>query len=712
MSAQIKVAIGSDFLKAFSAIPRAQQNKVMNFVTDFRENPTKASINYETIRDFRDPNLRSVRIDQTYRGIVLKPERGNVYMLLWVDHHDKAYRWARHKRFEIHPDTGGLQIIDVSQAEAAAAPEPTESTPGLFDGFRDRQLRRLGVPEALLSLVRGIKGEADLERAQGPLPTEAYEALFYLAAGDAYEDVVRELEADQEVDTEDFQAALAHPDTQRRFSVVADDEELERMLLAPLAQWRVFLHPAQRKLVENRWRGPTRVLGGAGTGKTVVAMHRARFLAERVFTGEHDRVLFTTFSRNLAEDIRANLRTLCKEAAFRRIEVINLDRWVYLFLKQSGYERAIAYGDMAVEHWRAAMAEAPAELNLPDSFYREEWEQVVQAREIAGLPDYLRASRTGRGVRLSRGARKQVWRVFETYRALLGERGLREPEDAMLDARHLLEHQGDVLPYRAVVVDEAQDMSPQAFRLIRQMVPKTSEHDGEIFIAGDAHQRIYRHHVVLSRCGVNIRGRSRKLKVNYRTTEENRRFAVSLLHGAAFDDLDGGDDPIGAQISLVSGQKPEIRHVATQQEETEAIVGFLRHLLANGGCELSDVCLVARVASQLDDYERAIAAAGWPCYRIRRREPEDRRQPGLRLATMHRVKGLEFDHLIMAGVNEGVLPLRQAVDNTCDETVRRERERQELALLYVAATRARRSLLVSSYGRPSRFLHCGEAYQA
>lgn len=700
----ITVAVASDFLTAFSRIPRQQQAKVLDFVNKFRADPTQPGINYEKIQRAKDPNLRSVRIDQSYRGVVLKPEKGNVYVLLWVDKHDDAYAWAEHKVYTIHPETGSLQIIDVQEGTSPTQPVGPEA--GLFADIRDRHLLRLGVPEMLLPLIRKIKTQEELDHLSAQLPQEAYEALFFLASGYSLEEVFREMEKPAEVppavDTSDYAAALENPDSRRRFFVVEDDLELTAILSAPLEKWRVFLHPSQRRLVERDWSGPVRVLGGAGTGKTVAAMHRAKWLAQHVFTGVNNRILFTTFTRNLAADIRENLLKICSEEAMRRIEVVNLDKWVSDFLHRYGYPHEIDYGERTASLWEQALNIAPSDVQLPASFYREEWERVIQPQGVSSLEEYIKASRIGRGVQLNRSGRKAVWPVFEEYRVLLNEHHLREGDDAMRDARLLLETKGDILPYRAIVVDEAQDMGTQAFRLLRQILPG-GDHQNDLFIVGDAHQRIYRHKVVLGQCGVNIRGRSRKLRINYRTTDETRRWATNLLEGVNIDDLDAGLDDQKGYKSLLHGLAPTIRHFPSFRDEIDFISQYLRQV-ENEGESLSAVCLVARTNELIKQYESALREKGCQTYLVRRSEAEDRNMPGLRLATMHRVKGLEFDRVIIAGVNEGIVPYAGAGSDSTDPTVQREFDVRERALLYVAATRAKKEVVVTSFGKASRLL--------
>jgi mRNA-degrading endonuclease RelE of RelBE toxin-antitoxin system len=709
MTAPILVALSSDFLKAYAKIPRDKQTGVRNFIEKFKENPTSPGLNYEKVKGAVDPQVRSVRIDQQYRAIVLQPEQGNIYMLLWVDNHDKAYQWAKNKSFPINPETGAIQVIDIEEQEPEAVPEPAAEGEGLFDSLRDRELRRLGVPDSAIPMVRAIRMEADLEAIADRLPQEAYEGLFMICAGYSYEEAERETTpapSPEAIDTGDFAKALENPNTKRRFVVIEDDYELEAMLEAPLAQWRVFLHPTQRKIVQMQANGPIRVLGGAGTGKTVVAMHRAKWLAENVFTRKDQHILFTTFTKNLAIDIAENLKTICSRSAMQRIEVINIDAWVNRFLISSGYKYSPKFGKQLNSVWAEALNLAPPELELDDQFYRDEWEFVIQAQGITTRDEYLKASRVGRGQRLSRKDRALAWPVFEEYRAELQARKWKELTDAVRDARYILESSGPVLPYYSVVVDEAQDMGPEVFKLIRQIVPPERAGEGnDIFITGDAHQRIYRNKVVLSHCGIDIVGRSRRLRVNYRTTEETRKWAVRLLEGRVIDDLDGAEDSSLGYTSLMHGPDPEIVCAPDFQTECRDLTEYVKRLLEEGAAEGS-ICIVARTRDLVAQYEGAMKVEGIRTYPIKSDSSDKRDTPGVRMATMHRVKGLEFDYVLIAGVNDGIVPLDAAMTNN-SPFEREESETRERALLYVAATRAKKSLRISAHGTPSPFLGTG-----
>lgn len=288
------------------------------------------------------------------------------------------------------------------------------------------------------------------------------------------------------------------------------------MLNAPLDKWRVFLHPTQRNLVERDWNGPVRVLGGAGTGKTVVAMHRARWLVSQHSWPTSARLLFTTFSSNLAIDIQDNLQKICSAEQMQRIEVVNLDRWVSQFVRRNGYQSRIVYpgGKDGVYDrcWEIAVALKPIDLDYADSFYQEEWQRVVLAQNIRSQKDYLFADRKGRGVALTRRLRAAVWVVFEEMREQLALSDCITAQDASFYALEVLNSGEDSRRYHAVVVDETQDFGPVALRLLRELV---AEQPNDLFLVGDAHQRIYQQQTPLSHSGINIMGRGRKLKINY-----------------------------------------------------------------------------------------------------------------------------------------------------------------------------------------------------
>ncbi|QKS29837.1 MAG: DEAD/DEAH box helicase [Candidatus Accumulibacter similis] len=696
MTFKPKVALAQDFLANLATLAAAVQGKVLKWALRFQSDPTASGINYEPINGARDRNLKSVRIDQDWRGIVFKPPAGDVYVLMYVDHHDDAYRWAEGRRVAVNPTTGALQVFAVEslvepaleQARLTAAPRPgvelqaqplEQAQTPMFAALSDADLLSIGTPEELLGQVRSIRTEFELDAVQDLLPVEAYEGLFLIAAGDSVSDVLisRETRVDRPIDTEDFATAIETAESQSRFVVVADEETMAAMLNSPLAQWRVFLHPTQRKLAQGDRGGPMRVLGGAGTGKTVLAMHRAKWLAENRATAEK-KVFFTTFTRNLAADIEENLKTFCSPGVMQKIEVKNLDAWVHGFLRRYKYDHQIIYNRKqgeAAEAWQRALALQDTSLALPPDFYEDELERVVLAQGINSRDDYRQARRTGRGVVLTRGKRDAIWPVFEEYRAQLASRKLKEVDDAYRDAAALLRDKPPA--YSAVIADETQDFGPQALRLLRAMVPAAPN---DLLFVGDGHQRIYpRNRASMSASGINIRGRSRKLYLNYRTTEEIRRLAVATLEGCGVDDLDEGSDEVRRYKSLSHGPIP--RTLAFQHLE-DALSSLLPMVQA-GLAEARSVCVIVPTRHDAVAVQGALRAAELPTTLL---GPDERDNPdsrSVRISTMHRAKGLEFDEVVLLSPRD------------CRGLKARPDDLQRLQ--YVAMTRARKVVTLVRY---------------
>lgn len=696
MTNQIKVAISSDFLTAFARLPRGIQGKVTEFINKFRNNPRSPGINYEKLSKGIDKKIYSVRIDDTYRGIVVREEETGVYLLLWVDHHDEAYEWASRKRCEVNKKTGAVQIFDVQTVEEVVSVPEADA---LFRDVSDDNLLELGVPEEQLSFIRSLTNTEGFYKAKASIPQDAFEYLSWITEGIPLKEVLEYAKEDRgsEESSGSISDALGTPASLKSFVVVEGEDELKRIMAEPLEKWRVFLHPTQRKIVNKDYSGAARILGGAGTGKTVVAMHRAKHLAA-ILSGSQ-RILFTTFTANLAADIRENLRKICTTEELRKIEVIHLDAWVNGFLREYGFSARIDY-DRISSFWEKALVMANVDLPYDAGFYEEEWNRVVISQEALSLEKYVKATRNGRGTRLDRKKRILVWKVFEAYQNLMKENQIRDINTAMYESRKLLETEVNRPRYSTVIVDEGQDFSDNAYRLLRTLAGE--EHANDIFIVGDAHQRIYRNRPTLSKCGISVRGRSSILKINYRTTEEIRRYAFALLNGISFDDLDDGIDPGDRCQSLTHGEKPEIKEFKDANAELTFLTEEISRL-QKSGIALSDICVVARTNMLVEDYIAQFTKAGIRTYEIKRNKTDDRNFDGLRVATMHRVKGLEFQYVFVAAVNNRIIPLPSAINKT-DAVSQTETTASEKCLLYVALTRAQKGAYITSYGKKSEFL--------
>ena len=552
----------------------------------------------------------------------------------------------------------------------------------------------------MLSFARCIRNSQEFYDKKNSIPADAFENLSWLVEGFSLDEVKSLVKEDHEGESvsDSFAEALENPETLKSFVVVDGEDELRRIMAEPLEKWRVFLHPTQRKIVNKKYSGAARILGGAGTGKTVVAMHRARQLAKNL--NDKERILFTTYTANLASDIKDNLRKICTTEELRRIDVINLDAWVSQFLREHGYSPEIIYDDKTKNLWEDAVAANDCIEGLPVSFYEDEYNKVIVAQEAFSLEKYIRAVRTGRGTRLDRRKRIQIWKVFEAYTNLMKEQQVRDINTAMYECRMLLSKSASENRYKHVIVDEGQDLSVNGFRLLRAIAGE--EHENDIFIVGDAHQRIYKNKAALSQCGINVRGRSSILRINYRTTEEIRKFAFALLKGISFDDLDDSFDTGDKCQSLTHGKDPQILSFRNANEEFDFLLKEIKKLI-DSGVSAKNICVVTRTHKLLDDYIRQFTENKIRCYEIKGNKADDRSLNGIRVATMHRVKGLEFQYVFIAAANKRIIPLSSAIDHT-DQVSEQETMTAEKCLLYVALTRAQKGAYVSGYGQISEFL--------
>lgn len=632
----------------------------------------------------------------------------------------------------------------------------TGPLPDTYLALTDNDMRRFGVPDMYVPVMCTRKTWEAFDRWGSRLPEDAFTYLTFVAEGLPKSEVfglldetegkksdrlgleqqmpASSVESGEEADPEDFRAALSSYASQQFFVVVQGEADLKRILDAPLEQWRVFLHPSQRLYVEHDYHGPFRLLGGAGTGKTVVAMHRAKRLAARLLrSGSRQKVLFTTYSRNLATDIASNLKLICTADEFNTIDVVNLDKLVKDLLTGHGYSGEIWY-DGSRDHGNdldAAWCKAITSIGVNDSkltvsFFKSELSQVIVPQQVRNAADYMRVLRKGRGTRLNRAQKLAVWQVVETYRRIMQANGAYDVDTAMQNVVSLLTQGDTPRKYAHVVVDEGQDFSTPAYRVIRALV---DEGDNDIFIVGDAQQRIYGHTAVLSKCGIRIQGRARKLRINYRTTEQIRSAADSIFRSSGadvadsvfaavrgigdaspattFDDLDGGKSPTGDSRSLMSGPVPEARRFASQSDEMDAVREWIYGLCGTAEDAASDesdggrvdprnVCVVARSRYCIDQWYKTLDdGLPYGVYRLGR-DAENRQRQGIRVATMHRVKGLEFDYVVVVDVNDGVCPPKPALQAAGSDSVAlNEIYKEERSLIYVAMTRAKKSVLLT-----------------
>ena len=706
-------------MKSLRKLPDRVSLKFMDLMTRYMSDPSANGLNLETVEGAKDSSIKSLRVDQGYRAIAF--EVGRDIMFVHVNEHDKAYRWAVGRRVKLDPSTNRIRVIEELDATKVEAEAPAPSEPRLFAEVADKRLRALGVQEEELPAIRALTTIEALDAAEEDFDPLTYQVLYALAAVYSDEEVyaltgVADEPQEVPVAVEDdltFDQLIETEESRQTIFIPESEEELRRVFEEGLEGWRVFLHPDQRKLAYRDYSGPAMVRGGAGTGKTVVAMHRAKHLADAITEDPAragQRVLLTTFTTSLAHDIEANLRTLCPDhldVRPPRIEVINLDRWVSQFLKRKSFGREVAFfgeaRDRLDQIWKEVFDDHELPEGLSEPFVKAEWSQIVQAKGLTDKRAYLKASRAGRGTPLDRRKRATLWDLFEDYRARMISEGLAEPDDAYREATDILSSEAPNLPYAALIVDEAQDMGEQAFRLIRAIVPESPAGDqNSIFIVGDAHQRIYGRRASMSSCGIEVRGRSRRLRLNYRTTQEIRAWAVSILEGVSVDDLDDGTDTLRGYVSLLHGAAPDLVSCASEAQELEGLVAWVRALPADQ-IQLAEIGILCARRKDVERVREALRAAELETV-VLQSGADDRSVPGVRITTMHRAKGLEFFAVAIPFLSDGTFPPPGVLRAAVDAPDREDMITQYRSLLHVAATRAKKSLRISWSGQPTKII--------
>lgn len=704
-----RIIISRKFAEELSALARPIQKGVNGIYAKLSKNADGGGLNLESIQGATSNSIKSVRVNDNYR-VVLHQDGKGTFTFLHIDTHDAAYAWATRNRFEVNRYTGEVQlyVIDIPEVRVAAEErkDAVESYGPFWKKPTDNELKRLGVPEEQIALVRSLKDDEDILAHEQNFSQGVFDALLMLFDGKTPDEVAQELEIGKKpVAVDDVAKAVEESDaSQSQFAFASSEDELNAIRNAALAQWRIFLHPSQRKIVRKNVKGPIKVLGGAGTGKTVVAMHRAKFLLGNVFTKKTDRILFTTFTKNLCDDIRMLLGSICTEDEMSRIDVCNLDKWALEYVKVLGVDVTPLYREkQKLELMERAMLGIEGADNWRPGFFLRERANVVLPNEIDGLPAYLKVSRAGQGVRLSAAQKKVVWQVLEAYRLILTREKLMDFDEIAILAANQIRENGQH-PYASVIVDEAQDFSAPALRLVAAISNNTKDAPvpNSLMIVGDAHQRIYGKRAVLGKCGINVRGRSSKLRLNYRTTEKIRKRAVAILRGVTVDDLDGAQDDNKGFRSLVVGKEPiEVRY-KTFDKEMDAIVETIVKWQKEDARTYSDYVVLARRQSDVESIAAALAERGLKPKQVKTdltiRESEKDR---VRIATMHRAKGLEFAGVVVAEVNQGIWPLQPEEYKDMDPVAQKACDDSERSLLYVALSRAMKHAMIAGVGEIS-----------
>jgi hypothetical protein len=680
--------IADTFTDSLARLTGEEQKAVKTTAFDLQMNPAAPGHQFHRLDKSKDKRFWSVRVSADLRLIVHRTDTS--LLLCYVDHHDRAYAWAERRKLETHPKTGAAQMIELRESvREVVVPVHVPATAAAIvtrplAGTSDDVLLGHGVPPEWLGDLRQAD-EDDLLGLVQHLPAEAAEAVLQLATGGMPQPAAR-----PPVEGGPFD----HPDAQRRFRVVGSAEELERALDAPWEKWAVFLHPEQRQIVERDYAGPAKVAGSAGTGKTVVALHRAVHLAR---TNPEGRILLATFSEPLAHALRVSLRRLIgnEPRVAERLEVHALGPLaVRLHQAQLGPVR-LASREQIDEMIVTASSAMPGH-NFSPQFLRSEWWQVVDAWQLTSWESYRDVQRLGRRTRLTEARREVLWRIFEQVMNGLRQRRL-ATESSVFQALANALANAHRQPYDAAIIDEAQDLSIAQLRFLASL---GGGRPNALFFAGDLGQRIFQQPFSWKSLGVDIRGRSRTLRVNYRTSHQIRQQADRLL-GPEIADADGNREDRRHTVSAFNGPPPEIRTFSNEEAESGGVAAWLESVSADA-VQPHQIGVFVRSAEQVPRATAAVTAAGLSATVLDERV--DVRAGSVSVATMHLAKGLEFRAVTVMACDDEVLPLQSRIENVGDDGDLQEVYDTERQLLYVACTRARDRLCVSGVEPVSEFL--------
>jgi len=695
--------IANTFQNALERLTRDEQKVVKTSVFDLQTKPTTQGLQLHRIDASKDPNFWSCRVNRDIRIIVHKTAQS--FLLAYVAHHDDAYKWAQRRRIEVHPKTGAIQIVEVRErVEEVARPRPIQQQLDFGDGveilplkpaikgeatlpFRTLdadKLMSVGVPVDWINDVLAATEDNFLDIATH-LPGEAGEALLEFVTTGILKVPTQIVVADP------FQ----HPDALRRFRVFENVEELEQALSFPWEKWTVFLHPSQRALVDQEFDGPVRVSGSAGTGKTVVALHRAVRMAGR---NPNARVLLTTFSDPLGIALQRSLRILAGDtsAVVPRITVgsfLGIAKELYQLVHAR--QPMVASADL-VKGLLTKFASSAGGPPITERFLLSEWSNVVDAWQITSAEDYANVPRLGRKSRMGNKQRDRLWPIFESTLRQIADRGLVTEAGVF---RSVAEHYKgkSVKPFSSIIVDEAQDLGVPELRFLAAVAPAAAD---ALFFTGDLGQRIFQQPFSWKALGVNVQNRSVTLTVNYRTSHQIRQAADRLLQSLV-SDADGEKEDRSGTVSVFNGPEPVVLVADTLEAEQRAVADFIRGAIS-AGVNPEEIGVFVRTREIIGRAREAVKAAGGTPFELTLHKEGPAGE--VRIGVMHLAKGLEFKAVAVIGCDEDQLPLRSRIEAVADEVELDDVFATERQLFYVACTRARDHLLVSGIKPASEFL--------
>lgn len=695
----MRLFLSETFFDAVFKLPKKIQDKVVNFQRKFREDPTTSGIHLEPIAQFRNNALRTARVDDNYR-VVVGVLDGDNYSLLYVADHEEAYRWGTNKRFVWNEHTQACQLVTIEEkVEEHTIPSPTPAEASFFSGIPEEKLLKIGIPQETIQRVMAIENLDDLDALEPILPVDAYENIFNIMDGENIDYIIAAIEEGQARSDED---KLLSDNNKRRFVEITDDDALQQIIEQGMDKWQIFLHPSQRKLVDAEYKGAMKVSGGAGTGKTIAAIHRLKYLCQK----QGANVLFTTYTRTLCENLASSIQKL--NIPSQKYTLSNIDKVLLdvadKYKVKDGYKVLDYSGDEeSLKLWREVLETEVTEFD--EQFLYDEYIDVIVYFGNKDVKQYMMQPRVGRTKALSRKQRIDIWKLVEKYVALKQDRRVVDRLELFNETTTYL-NENDIHPYTNVIADEFQDFSNPELKFLRALV---AEGRNDLFLTGDPVQRIYTGRKInFGAAGINVRGvRSKKLKINYRTTEPIKRVALSVVKGVDFDDMDGGKENLKGYVSLIhEGEAPQYRIVVDANAEVQQVIDWMKECL-DSDIKLSEICIAAPSMNLLKDMQSRLHHDGTDYQVLKGSKRQGSTNGGVDLCTLHSLKGLEYRVIILMGINERNIPSRVKEGypfSGMDKVAQKEFLSAKRSLLYVAITRARQLVYMVGFGEPTGLL--------
>lgn len=689
----MKLFIYDKFWDAFLNINKGTQSKITEFISKFRTNSKSSALNLESISTFKDQSLRTARVDQKYRAILKEVTPGELYLLIWVDNHDEAMDWAKNKIIDWNEQTQAYQVFSLNDKVSKEETQAPMLENLLFMGlYTQEDLLAIGVPEVLMPSVLKVEDISGLEKLENYLPVDVFENLFYLLDGASIESLKTDiLQGKQSED------ALGSKNNARSFIEFTNDEILNEALRGSLHKWKYYLHPSQSAVVNGNFKGAVKISGGAGTGKTVAALHRLKYLAEEKVSELP--ILFTTFTKELSASLSSLAEDL--EIPQQQYKILNIDALAFQLAQEFNLRQPTdkVFGMNAVkkpeEIWEEVLEEHLA--TFDEDFLKQEFEEVILVQNVHTSAEYLKASRIGRGKAISRKQRLEVWKLIEQFLIKKIASHLYYKEEIYNMVSNYLNENNKII-FSHVIVDELQDFSNVELNFIRSLA---TDGENDLFLVGDPLQNIYDRKINFSKAGINIRGkRSKRLRINYRTTEEIKNLAMSVILDEKYDDFDGEEESKAGYLSLFHGPKPVYNLFSSKEEELKAVNKELVSLLEIG-VHYNEIVIAARTRDSVNDFRNYLHQNGIPYVD---KHLLNSKNEGIRIATFHGLKGLEFKHVFLVDVNDRTFPKLPFDYGSFSDIEKSQVIKTEKSLFYVAASRAVQQLKISGVGIKSNLL--------